>query len=264
MLDCLVLLGLCLTDELVWWISCAAGRWWISVNLLWVCWAFFPEWINCGCLSLWYCLMPAYPPFLSRITEIPSFTMRLVIVWYYISLCGFPGTPHGSGRLSPPVMVPQDKQYCREWTAKYVSLTFLTVTAAKILECSYLSWGLWCLWSKWLIIVEESLHCYCLLVLKEHFNIPATSFTWNVLTTSLLTDVKGSNIKYKVIILSLILFSGHFGTNPGAVTPAQCLTPADLESRSGLGVIDISVRSLFSQMFKIWINLITPDTVLSA
>ena len=58
------------------------------------------------------------------------------------------------------------------------------------------------------------------------------------------------------------LFLGHVGTNPGPVTPAQRLTPADFKSRSGLWVINISVRSLFSQMFKIRINS-KPDIVLS-
>lgn len=59
--------------------------------------------------------------------------------------------------------------------------------------------------SKWLLI-EMSLH--------THFTLPTTSFTWNVLSYSLVTDIKYCNTKHKPFVrlsLSFLLFDFDCG-----------------------------------------------------
>lgn len=58
--------------------------------------------------------------------------------------------------------------------------------------------------SKWLLIAEESLHACCLLVLRKHFTLPTTSLTWNVLSYSLVTDIKYCNTKHKPFVRLLL------------------------------------------------------------
>lgn len=190
--------------------------------------------------------------------------MSRVILLCFISLWGFTGSPNGSGNPlpPPPVRLPQDVQY-----DNYDNLTFPHSDSCRITlsTLSQLRVMVTVDISKWLLMAEESLHSYCLLILREHFTITAASPIVIILSSSLMTDLKGCNTKHKFLVVLLLLLSGNVETNPGPDTPAQCLTPADFKSRSDLEIIHINVRSLLSKldMIKIWINSTNGDVVLS-
>ncbi len=85
----------------------------------------------------------------------------------------------------------------------------------------------------------------------------------NTFSSTLMTDLKGGNTKHKFLVVLLLLLSGNVETNPGPDTPAQCFTPADFKSTSGLGICHIIVQSLLSKldMIKIRTDSTNADTV---
>lgn len=54
---------------------------------------------------------------------------------------------------------------------------------------------------KWLLMAQESLHSYCLLVLGEHFTINATSLRVSIFTSGQKTDLKHCKTKQKNICI---------------------------------------------------------------
>ena len=69
--------------------------------------------------------------------------------------------------------------------------------------------------------------------------------------------------KSRVLVIILLLISGHFQPNPGLDSQTLCQTPDDFKSRSSLGIIHLNVQSLMSKldMVKVWVRSTDADVV---